>query len=1247
MSSRLRMIRERLIKLNLFDTETNDEHIKRNELLSTRIYLFILLTLLLLLTFYEVFQMENNLINIEKPNKEEYEKFKLIYLNNLKCPCQQISISYKEFVNLTVEYNEICLSDFISEKWINYLFYDNTSYYFQLDFRHDASSKFQLLRLLCQLAEITINESLNEFYSLNFITNEVITSELFFLQVHSFIDLFKQTTIPSFQNLLQLIRQITIANGIYSAIDTSLAYALHPSNISRIYLDSIYYYENSLENKIFDCYCDEYTACQMPQGIYSTIEIYDFPGSDWIQDIDVNATTAGINATFLIPGMYVGCKPIESLMRSTSQCLYDKKCLNQIASYINHTTISINSFQILNQFQSKSNLTFQILANQLFIENWIINISYDNYYYQCQPLFCQFTIYQRQNFIHIFAIIISFFGGLRIVLRFIIPIIIKFIRRKKHQQQLTTTNSIILTDDEHKQKNGRLSTKLYFLTIIICLIIFSIRISSEYQPRTIIISNPTKIDFEQLNNKSIDDLYCPCNEISIKYSNFLHLNPTYHEICSSIFASNMWYNAYEIWNITLPCYYPSFANLASFYFSLLLTFCQSANETISNGLTQFYSSDYITSEVILENQFNNEILSYIELFQTNIQNTFEGQWNLLQSIISNNQIISVRKTDFILNGMLFNNTLLPYSYIKSYNNCHCATDSTCHETVRLCIPNRQDFINGIFIGCYMVDSLLLSTTECFYNQTCLNTIQFYMFNSSQTYQNLNILNQSQSSQYKTNETIGTILKNLFIENWNEFYSYENYYNQCKPSFCSYTIQQRPSFIYICTKLIAVYGGLTIIIKFLIPNIINLIRRKKQQQQQQQQIASKRAYILGKLINLNLFRDRSTNEEKIRKQIITTRLYIIVFLIILIILVLYTSLNKKSITVELNLLNLNEYTELEMKYKNTLICPCNDISIEYNKFIDIKLIYHEICYSDFVSKQWFNYLYNDQTINDRNYHSTASAQFQTLSSLCKLTQDTLNTSLIQFYSTKFISGQLISSQSFQNQFNLIIELFQKSVPQTFKRTLDMIHGIIHANFYMTVYQTNWKFTILERKNFSPIYSNPIIYNQTCNCGTSSKCFQPLIIDNTILDGLGIGCYPVQTMLQSSLQCLYNQTCLNLILSYFRFNQFSNNINNTFEILKSQSEYGRNETVESMVNRLFVDQWYINHSYENYYKQCKPTLCTYSYTQYFNIFYIITTILGLYGGLTNLLKLILPFIIKIIFKLFSKTKIHIQHYHQNTN
>ncbi|CAF4395666.1 unnamed protein product, partial [Adineta steineri] len=172
-------------------------------------------------------------------------------------------------------------------------------------------------------------------------------------------------------------------------------------------------------------------ACQMPQGIYSTIEIYDFPGSDWIQDIDVNATTAGINATFLIPGMYVGCKPIESLMRSTSQCLYEKKCLNQIASYINHTTISINSFQILNQFQSKANLTFQILANQLFIENWIINISYENYYYQCQPLFCQFTIYQRQNFIHIFAIIISFFGGLRIVLRFIIPIIIKFIRRKK------------------------------------------------------------------------------------------------------------------------------------------------------------------------------------------------------------------------------------------------------------------------------------------------------------------------------------------------------------------------------------------------------------------------------------------------------------------------------------------------------------------------------------------------------------------------------------------------------------------------------------------------------------------------------------------------------------------------------------------------------------------------------------------------------------------------------------------------
>ncbi|CAF1342020.1 unnamed protein product [Rotaria sp. Silwood1] len=760
------------------------------------------------------------------------------------------------------------------------------------------------------------------------------------------------------------------------------------------------------------------------------------------------------------------------------------------------------------------------------------------------------------------------------------------------------------------------------------------------------IYNPIRIQFEQLKNQSVNDLQCPCSKVAIKYSEFINFDATYHQLCSSVFVTNLWYNGYEIWNISEPCIFPSFANLAFYYFSLLSTFCQSANKTILNSLIQFYALEYITSDVVLENQFNNEVISIIELFKIRTQSSFRGQWNLIQSVIFNNQLATVRRTNVIFHAQFIGNTTEMYSNIVEHNNCTCGTNSMCHENIAFCNDGKLDYIIGMYIGCYMVDSLLRSTTECFFDETCINIIKSYVIQSTELYQQLNILNISEISQYKRNETIEIIVDNLFIENWNEFYSYDNYYKQCKPLFCSYTIQVKPNYIYILTRLLSVYAGLTIVIRFLVQNIVNLIRRQKNQQSAIS--ISNRIYLFfqitkTKLLNLNLFQDRSTNHEKIRKQIWTTRLYLVIFIIILFILVLYTSLNKKSININVQLSSLTQYQQLEIKYKSTLTCPCDRISIEYKEFIELKVSYHEVCTSDFISQQWFDYLYNKQRINDRNFLATASIQFQVLASLCKLTQETINISLTQFYSTKFISGQLNLNETFQKQINSILKIFQRSISQTFKRTLDMIHEVIHGNFYMTIFQTNWKFTVLERKRFSPFYTNPLTYNNSCNCGTSSKCSEKVILNNSIIDGLVIGCYPFESMLQSSLQCLYNQTCLELILLYFKVQ--SDNI--TFNILSSINQYGIDEKVEHMVDRLFVDQWYIDYSYEKYFQQCYPTFCTYSYIQYFNIFYIITTILSLYSGLTITLTLIIPFIIHILFRLFYRRKTFITPLSQTFN
>jgi hypothetical protein len=466
-----------------------------------------------------------------------------------------------------------------------------------------------------------------------------------------------------------------------------------------------------------------------------------------------------------------------------------------------------------------------------------------------------------------------------------------------------------------------------------------------------------------------------------------------------------------------------------------------------------------------------------------------------------------------------------------------------------------------------------------------------------------------------------------------------YYDQCKPSYCSYTVNQRPEFLSVLAKLIGIFGGSSIVLKFLVPLSINIFRKEKIRQQssgQRRRFDCDFIFIFlqeakKKILSLILFKSHSTNAHTIRHQRLTTRFYLIILLTSILILVLHTSLNNVSITITVKLSTENQYENLAIKYSDTLNCPCNQISIEYQKFVQKKPSYQQICSSNFISEEWIDYLYNYSAMNENNFRATAVAQFLVLVSLCQLTEETVNTSLTQFYATKFTSPQLISSKLFQIQIESFITSFQTSMPQTFKRTLDTIRGLNQGNALMSAYETNWKFTVLNVDLYAPVYTNPQSYNNSCNCGTSTKCVQPAIVTEEFpsgLPGLLIGCYPLESMLQSSLECLYNQTCLDLIMLFM--DGESSNI--TFTILNSSLpstiSYGLNETVQHMVDRLFVDDWFINKSYDNYFQECGPSHCVYSYIQNFDIVFIITTIVGLYGGLTTLLKLIIPIIIHII-------------------
>ena len=75
----------------------------------------------------------------------------------------------------------------------------------------------------------------------------------------------------------------------------------------------------------------------------------------------------------------------------------------------------------------------------------------------------------------------------------------------------------------------------------------------------------------------------------------------------------------------------------------------------------------------------------------------------------------------------------------------------------------KSLVPGFYRACTSLDSLLLSTLECFFeNQNCLaNIIQFYDQLSFAT--NITRLNSSVSSRFATNSLINDIFLELFIE----------------------------------------------------------------------------------------------------------------------------------------------------------------------------------------------------------------------------------------------------------------------------------------------------------------------------------------------------------------------------------------------------------------------------------------------------------------------------------------------------
>jgi hypothetical protein len=119
----------------------------------------------------------------------------------------------------------------------------------------------------------------------------------------------------------------------------------------------------------------------------------------------------------------------------------------------------------------------------------------------------------------------------------------------------------------------------------------------------------------------------------------------------------------------------------------------------------------------------------------------------------------------------------------------------------------------------------------------------------------------------------------------------------------------------------------------------------------------------------------------------------------------------------------------------------------------------------------------------------------------------------------------------------------------------------------------------------------------------------------------GCLPLESIRQSTLECFYNQSCINILVIQPKISQ-------PRALKPSQSNFSIHSTIGTLFDEfLFVESWQNTSSYEKYFPICKPRSLSYSYEDHFYLAAIFTMCITVWGGLPNTWQLITPAIVKI--------------------
>ncbi|CAF4013336.1 unnamed protein product [Rotaria sp. Silwood2] len=412
-------IREYVSKFNIFQNESSTNNTQRQEILSTRLFITLVVGFTTILCLYTGLVERTTTITISNSSLLTDTSLQESYFDTLECPCSHLSIPYNEFIIfMNATFHPICTKKNFTSIWFQYFSpYQQTSIWWLQtdDFRHWSILFFNFLQKYCELASSTVFNAMEQFNLELFVSSEVMSPILFETKIHTTIQLFQKSTAILFFSQLQMFHGITEGNGFISTVGINMNF-----QVDRIALNA----PILIKPKTYSdgtCSCGTSINCVELASFYNITH----------------------HKVYTIENIYTGCYLLESILHSSLSCFFSNLCridLMQATNLGNPNTQELGyvidipplEFSSANS-NFKINDTIKPIASQLFIDFWSSEISYERYYNACEPTHCTYLYARRFDVLYALTVFLSVINGLSVGLRSIVPTMVQLVYKLRNR----------------------------------------------------------------------------------------------------------------------------------------------------------------------------------------------------------------------------------------------------------------------------------------------------------------------------------------------------------------------------------------------------------------------------------------------------------------------------------------------------------------------------------------------------------------------------------------------------------------------------------------------------------------------------------------------------------------------------------------------------------------------------------------------------------------------------------------------